>query len=578
MRLMVIEICTRNWLRDVAERLSRGEFTLAAVFSGVLRIPEAWFIHAALGVVLLVAGLSVWSIRRRRLNPARTEAVKSAGELYEAIFHALPYPAFCKDASGGYLAVNRAYEDTFGIEARRLIGRDLTQTRHLRLDCDRTHAAHLRIIRAAQPVSDDVLLFDVRHGVRPFRLRLTPMRAGGTGAALLGIVVAADHPLEAAQPGRSAADAALDYALLTAISHDVRTPLTGIIGTLELLGYSELTARQRALVENADIASRSLQGILDDVLALAKLETGVAVLDHHPFDLRGLLAGLLAQHQAGPRIELSVDERVAPLLMGDSSSLRQALDKVLAHFLSRRPDTAPQLQVRMLGQGTRWQSLELVLSAQAVSPAMARREFSDEAHHGDELAWISACKLCEWMGLSLREQGSGGSDLCLVMQGRMMVAAHDLPLAQAGAVAPADPLELAGLAKADAAQVMQRLADVFGDDASAVADYLQLVRNEQERLLANLDGCDAPRLREIAHYLCGMGSFFGARRLSELAHAIELGLDTEVPGHAQVLSRYLTGFIDSLHGKVVEAAETSKNTISNSDISHGNLSGAALEL
>lgn len=559
MRLMAIEICVRAWLSDAAERLVEAPaLTLPA---GAVRAPEDWLVHAALGLVLLGASLMAWLIHR-----SRTVTLRSGSDLFEAIFHAMPYPAFCKDLHGGYLAVNRAYEDSFGVDARHLLGRDLAQTRHLGVDCERMHAAHLRIIRAAASASYEVILADARHGSRAYRLKLVAMEPRVDGAALLGVAIAADAPAR----GREAVDAALDYALLAAISHDVRTPLTGIIGTLELLGYSELTARQRALVDAAESASRSLQGILDDVLALARLETGAVPPDRYPFDLRELLAGLSAKRPPDSPLSLVVDERVASRFLGDGDSLRQSLEKLLAHVLSRGLDAPLQLRIHVLAQGAQWQSIELVLAASS-APA------STEVRHGDELAWIAACKLCEWMDFSLQEQGHAAMAPRFVMRGRMMTA-EALPPEECGAV-ETDPGELTVQAEQDARQVMRRLADVFGEDADARADYLHLIRNEEQRLHAHLECADVPRLREVAHYLCGMGSFFGAQRLSGMAIAIELGDGVDdVLRHADALRSYLTGFIDSLHRMTCDDSANAKDTKVISDNSHGKRSDAALEL
>lgn len=561
MRLMAIEICVRAWLSDLLERLAE-ETPALALPSAAVQAPQDWFVHAALGVVLLGSGVMAWWMRRRQPGP-----MQAGGDLYEAIFHTLPYPAFCKDLHGAYLAVNRAYEDAFGVDAAQLLGRDLAGTKHLDLDCERLHATHLRLIRTAASASQELILAGAGQGACTYRLRLMAMRPRADGAALLGVAIATEPAQDPRSMARDATAAGLDCALLAAISHDVRTPLTGIIGTLELLGYSELTARQRALVGGAESASRSLQGILDEVLALAKLETDAAPRDRLPFDPRELLAGLAARRPADRPLSLRVDGCVAPLFVGDGDGLRQALEKLLAHALSRGLDASAQLRLRVLAQGAQWQSIELELSAcSALPPADAR--------HGDELAWIAACKLCEWMDFTLQEQGTA-ADPRFVVRGRMTVASDTVLPPEPGA----DPGELASQAQHDARQVIRRLAEVFGEDACALADYLQLIRNEEQRLLANLDGGDVPRLREVAHYLCGMGSFFGAPRLSGMATSIELGDDAdEVLRQARTLCSYLTGFIDSLDRITCDDSANAKDTKAISDKSHGNASDAALEL
>jgi len=579
MRLMAIEMCMGRpgvmaWIG--ARPRSANELS-ALAFASAVEAPEGWFVHAALGVVLLGVGAMAWSLRRHAREQASARRRREAGsDRYEAIFHAMPFPAFCKDASGGYLAVNRAYEDAFGIEAQRLIGRDLAQTRHLDLDCERMHAAHLQVIRSATSASDDLILSDARHGARAFRLWLIAMGPRLDGVALLGIVVAADRPPRPAETACVPSRTVLDHALLSAVSHDVRTPLTGIMGALELLGYAELTTRQRALVSGAENASRALQDILDDLLALARLETEGTVRPDQPIDLRGLLAGLLAKHGTGGGV-LDLDERLAPRLMGDGHALRRALGKLLVHYFSLGLGGAPRWDVRVLAQGAQWQSIELVLAPLPATAAQA--EASAPASHGNQLAWIAACKLCESMGFSLKEQGSGGTGPRFVMHGSLPLAADETRHETGGGAQSLEVAELARLAQEDAGHVARRLADVFGDDAGAIADYLHLVRNEEQRLQANLDAGYTSRLREAAHYLSGMGSFFGAQRLASMATALELGRGRdEVIERAEALRTYLTCFIESLHGNTCEATAITNNTMVISDVSHGKVSSAALEL
>ena len=165
------------------------------------------------------------------------------------------------------------------------------------------------------------------------------------------------------------------------------------------------------------------------------------------------------------------------------------------------------------------------------------------------------------------------------MHGSLPLAADETRHETGGGAQSLEVAELARLAQEDAGHVARRLADVFGDDAGAIADYLHLVRNEEQRLQANLDAGDTSRLREAAHYLSGMGSFFGAQRLASMATALELGRGRdEVIERAEALRTYLTCFIESLHGNTCEATAITNNTMVISDVSHGKVSSAALEL
>ena len=61
---------------------------------------------------------------------------------------------------------------------------------------------------------------------------------------------------------------------LANMSHEIRTPLTAIIGFSDLLGQEELTANQREYVDTVQQAAKALLKLINDILDLAKIETG----------------------------------------------------------------------------------------------------------------------------------------------------------------------------------------------------------------------------------------------------------------------------------------------------------------
>lgn len=70
------------------------------------------------------------------------------------------------------------------------------------------------------------------------------------------------------------------------LTHEIKSPLTGIIGAAELLGGPELAASDRArLLDNVRSEARRLQDIAEKLLELASLETGDRVVQDEDFDL-----------------------------------------------------------------------------------------------------------------------------------------------------------------------------------------------------------------------------------------------------------------------------------------------------
>ncbi len=117
--------------------------------------------------------------------------------------------------------------------------------------------------------------------------------------------------------------------LVATMSHEVRTPLNGIIGMVNLLLETELTQEQRNYAEMANSSSRLLLSIVDEVLDRAKTD---ALRQHEdaPFDPRLIVESaseLLAARAVGKTIDVStyVSPTVPRLLPSGELTLRQIL-------------------------------------------------------------------------------------------------------------------------------------------------------------------------------------------------------------------------------------------------------------
>ena len=70
------------------------------------------------------------------------------------------------------------------------------------------------------------------------------------------------------------------------VSHEVRTPLNGVVGMLDMLKEMRLTKRQQECVDVAWNSSRTLIELINDILDFSKMEAGKLELEEIDFDLR----------------------------------------------------------------------------------------------------------------------------------------------------------------------------------------------------------------------------------------------------------------------------------------------------
>ena len=116
---------------------------------------------------------------------------------------------------------------------------------------------------------------------------------------------------------------------LATLSHEIRTPLNGVLGMANLLAETPLDETQRAYLSALRTSGEHLLGLVNDVLDLAKLESGLIDLQLRPLALEDLFQGvteLLATraHEAGLDIAWAVD-RDAPTILADAGRLKQVL-------------------------------------------------------------------------------------------------------------------------------------------------------------------------------------------------------------------------------------------------------------
>jgi signal transduction histidine kinase/CheY-like chemotaxis protein len=114
------------------------------------------------------------------------------------------------------------------------------------------------------------------------------------------------------------------------ISHEMRTPLNGILGMATLLLDTELSANQRAYVEAMKQSGDGLLRLINDLLDLSKLDAGRLDLEKAPFDPHTLVQGvaeLLAPRAAEKGIEIGcfIDPSTPRRLIGDEARIRQSL-------------------------------------------------------------------------------------------------------------------------------------------------------------------------------------------------------------------------------------------------------------
>ncbi|UFQ96994.1 hybrid sensor histidine kinase/response regulator [Pseudomonas wenzhouensis] len=121
---------------------------------------------------------------------------------------------------------------------------------------------------------------------------------------------------------------------LATVTHELRTPMNGVIGSLELMQTVKMDIELEQYQKTAAASARDMMRMVNDILVLTELQAGKLYPRREVFSLRGLFDGLRVHHAAraedkGLTFTLEFDESLPDTLEGDAGKLAQALGYLL---------------------------------------------------------------------------------------------------------------------------------------------------------------------------------------------------------------------------------------------------------
>jgi signal transduction histidine kinase/ActR/RegA family two-component response regulator len=241
---------------------------------------------------------------------------------------------------------------------------------------------------------------------------------------------------------------------LSHVSHELRTPLNAILGFGQLLEVAKLELEQRECVDEILIGGRHLLQVVDELLAISRIETGTMTLSLEPVDVTSQLSEVLALCATlVAERSLQVSRVVEPerlWVMADEQRLRQVLLNLLSNAVKyNRPGGSITLAAHR--ESDERIVVEVSDTGWGISEAQRERLFGaferlDAAKRGVEgtgLGLALAKDLVEAMGgrISVRSELGSGSTFSVSLQAAeesQIVAAQPLVATRGTATIPSD--------------------------------------------------------------------------------------------------------------------------------------------
>jgi signal transduction histidine kinase/ActR/RegA family two-component response regulator len=227
---------------------------------------------------------------------------------------------------------------------------------------------------------------------------------------------------------------------LAMMSHEVRTPMAGMMGMIDLLAATQLDDEQRSLASIAHESARNLLAVVNNILDFSKLEAGQFEPESIPFSVRHSINSVVQllepkARDQGLQVRTSVADDVPAYLNGDPSRIGQILLNLVGNAIKFTRQGAIEIAAshRVASDGLIELRIEVTDSGVGIPPDVQASLFSPftqadtsvaRKYGGTGLGLAICRQLCQAMGgdIGVESEAGHGSKFWFTLQCREVEA------------------------------------------------------------------------------------------------------------------------------------------------------------
>lgn len=318
---------------------TRDTFIAAAVAIASMLIFGILYLYRSSNHYYQFARLQNESLEQRVHE--RTEELERSESFLLQILDNLPLLVSIKNAEGKYRYINRQFETLFNIGRESLLGNTDRVIFNEEI-ATRYQLQNVAIFEEKRAVKFEECFTDSEGDPRDYIMIKLPLykKAAVDAVLTVGVDITERKTFErditqAKIEAERASQAKSEF--LAGMSHELHTPMNGLLGMQAKLLTTEIDSDQRGYLTIAQDCAYNLLNTINDILDLSKLDVRKISLDKKAFDLNVLLEQAMDNHRVNARrknLTYELHNQLGPIkVLGDSVRLLQVLNNLISNAI-----------------------------------------------------------------------------------------------------------------------------------------------------------------------------------------------------------------------------------------------------